>query len=34
MARKYMNVDRFPYHSADAVRVIYKIEPYSIQTLG
>lgn len=34
MAKKYMGKDKYPYHSADSKRVIYKIEAEKIATMG
>jgi PPOX class probable F420-dependent enzyme len=34
MAKKYMGVDRYPGHSPDQVRVIYKIEPQRTSSMG
>ncbi len=34
LAHKYLDVDRYPHHSPDEVRVTYKIEPASVQGMG
>ena len=34
LAKKYMGVDKYPYHQAGEVRVTYEIEPESTQTMG
>ncbi len=34
MAKKYLNVDRYPHRGPGEVRVIYKIEPESFSTMG
>jgi PPOX class probable F420-dependent enzyme len=34
MAKKYLNVDKYPYRSPSEVRVIYKIIPERISTMG
>jgi PPOX class probable F420-dependent enzyme len=34
LAKKYLGVDRYPYRTADEVRVIYKVEPLHIATMG
>jgi PPOX class probable F420-dependent enzyme len=34
LAKKYMGVDRYPYHQKGVVRVIYEIEPTSAQGMG
>jgi PPOX class probable F420-dependent enzyme len=34
LAKKYMGVDKYPYHQDGVVRVIYEIEPESTQTMG
>ena len=31
LARKYMGVDKYPFHSPDQKRVIYEIEATSVQ---
>ncbi len=34
MAKKYMGVDKYPYRQPDEVRVLYKIEPLRVTSLG
>jgi PPOX class probable F420-dependent enzyme len=34
LAKKYMNQDKYPFHQADVKRVIYEIEPASVQVMG
>ncbi len=34
LAKKYMNVDKYPYRSASEVRVIFKIAPESVSSMG
>ncbi|MGC9399542.1 MAG: PPOX class F420-dependent oxidoreductase [Anaerolineae bacterium] len=34
LAQKYLDVDRYPHHSPDEVRVTYKIKPESVQGMG
>jgi PPOX class probable F420-dependent enzyme len=34
MAKKYMNVEKYPYRSAGEVRVLYKIAPERTSTMG
>ncbi len=34
MAKKYLNLDKYPYRSADEVRVIYRITPERCSTMG
>jgi PPOX class probable F420-dependent enzyme len=34
LAKKYMNVEKYPYRSPDEVRVIYKITPEKVTGLG
>ena len=34
LAKKYMGVDRSPYHSPDETRVIYYIEPERVAAVG
>ena len=34
MARKYMDVDKYPYRQPDEVRVIYRIEPERFSSMG
>lgn len=34
MAKKYMGVDRYPYHSPDETRVMYYIEPDRVAAMG
>lgn len=34
MAKKYMNVDTYPYRSPDEVRVLYKIRPEQFSSMG
>ena len=34
MAKKYMDKDTYPYRSDSEVRVIYKIEPERVATMG
>jgi PPOX class probable F420-dependent enzyme len=34
MAKKYMGVDKYPYHRPGDVRVIYKIEPMHTSQMG
>jgi PPOX class probable F420-dependent enzyme len=34
MAKKYMNVETYPYRSPDEVRVIYKITPERFSSMG
>ncbi len=34
MAKKYMGVDTYPYHSPDEVRVMYYIEPERVAAMG
>lgn len=34
LAKKYMGVDRYPMHTPTEKRVIYKIEPEKVQTMG
>lgn len=34
MAKKYLGVDKYPYRSAGEVRVIYKIQPEKISSMG
>ena len=34
LAKKYMGVDKYPMRQADEVRVVYKILPSSVNTMG
>jgi PPOX class probable F420-dependent enzyme len=34
LAKKYMGVDKYPYRRPGEVRVIYKIRPERVQTMG
>jgi PPOX class probable F420-dependent enzyme len=34
MAKKYLDVDKYPYRQADEVRVIYKIQPEHTTMMG
>ena len=34
LAKKYLNVEKYPHSSANEVRVMYKITPESINTMG
>ena len=34
LAKKYLKVDRYPHRSANEVRVMYKITPERISTMG
>ena len=34
LAKKYMGVDKYPFHQAGVARVIYVIEPASVQVMG
>ncbi len=34
LAKKYIGQDRYPYRGPGEVRVIYKIEPQSVHTVG
>lgn len=34
MAKKYMNLDSYPYRNAAETRVIYRIAPEKVQTMG
>lgn len=34
LARKYMGVDKYPYRRPGEVRVIFKIRPERVQTMG
>ena len=34
LAKKYLGKDVYPWHNAKDVRVIYEIEPSSVQTMG
>ena len=34
LAKKYLGVDRYPYHKAGDVRLIFEIVPSSVQTMG
>jgi PPOX class probable F420-dependent enzyme len=34
LAHKYLDVDTYPHHSPDEVRVTYKIKPDSVQGMG
>jgi PPOX class probable F420-dependent enzyme len=34
LAKKYMGVDRYPMHNPDEPRVIYRIRPVRVQTMG
>jgi hypothetical protein len=34
LAKKYLGKDVYPWHNARDVRVIYEIEPVSVQTMG
>ncbi len=34
LAKKYMGVDKYPFHSPKEKRVIYEIEPTSVQGMG
>ena len=34
LAKKYMGVDKYPFHQAGVARVIYVIDPASAQTMG
>lgn len=34
LAKKYLGVDRYPYRQPGEVRVIYKIKPERVSTLG
>ena len=34
LAKKYLGKDKYPFRSADEVRVIYKIQPERVSTMG
>lgn len=34
LAKKYMGVDKYPFHQPGVARVIYEIEPQSCQAMG
>jgi PPOX class probable F420-dependent enzyme len=34
LAKKYLGKDEYPWHNAKDVRVIYEIEPLSVQAMG
>jgi PPOX class probable F420-dependent enzyme len=34
LARKYLNLDRYPDHKPDEIRVMYKIAPERVSTMG
>ncbi len=34
LAKKYMDVDKYPFHQPGVARVIYEIEPASVQVMG
>ena len=34
LAKKYLGVDAYPYRSASEVRLIFTIEPASVQVMG
>jgi len=34
LAKKYMGVDKYPYHDPQHQRVMYEITPESVQTMG
>ena len=34
LAKKYLGVERYPHRQPGEVRVIYKIEPTSVATMG
>ena len=34
LAKKYMGVDRYPMHNPEEPRVIYRIRPLRVQTMG
>ena len=34
MAKKYLGKDRYPFRSPSEVRVIYKIRPVKVSTMG
>jgi len=34
LAKKYMGVDKYPFHQPNVKRVIYEIEPTSVQGMG
>ena len=34
LAKKYMDVDKYPFHQAGVARVIFEIEPASVQVMG
>jgi len=34
LAKKYMDVDKYPFHQPGGARVIYEIEPSSVQVMG
>jgi PPOX class probable F420-dependent enzyme len=34
LAKKYLNVETFPHRSADEVRVLYRITPERVSTMG
>jgi PPOX class probable F420-dependent enzyme len=34
LAKKYLGKDVYPWHNASDVRVIYEVEPLSVQTMG
>jgi hypothetical protein len=34
LAKKYMGVDKYPYHQAGHVRVIFKIDPEKVSGMG
>lgn len=34
LAKKYMGVDRYPYHDPAQPRVIYRVRPLHVQTMG
>jgi len=34
LARKYMGLDKYPFHNPNEKRVIYEIEPASVQGMG
>ena len=34
LAKKYLGVDKYPYRQPDEVRVLFKIEPEHVSTMG
>ncbi len=34
MAKKYLNVDKYPHRAPGEVRVIYKVQPENFSTMG